>query len=283
MAHYVVLILATAMACFMTGCRPARTASHLRDRRQLTFTGNVTYPAISRDGKQLAYGVLRCAGGQCAYDIAIQDLLTNTNRGIAVHAPVLYSIRWSPDESALLFCGIAQEGWATYLVPASGGTARRVAPVYAAFSANGGALLSTPNSGTADEHFIDFTSMDGTRKRRIRAGGRTDWFQVETAVPGSPWIIVRSSIDGNTDELRAVDETGRFGGSITVQDLNAGYVTASRGAIWAQTGGRFQNDILRIPFDEKTGRFGGPPEKVYSGDRGGGPTIYSVTEDGNAI
>ena len=32
--------------------------------------------------------------------------ISNTSRGIAVHAPVLYSIRWSPDGSALLFCGI---------------------------------------------------------------------------------------------------------------------------------------------------------------------------------
>src|SRR5213596_3793530 len=44
------------------------------DRSQLTFTGNATIPAISGDGKQVAYVVKRCTGATCSYGIEIQDV-----------------------------------------------------------------------------------------------------------------------------------------------------------------------------------------------------------------
>src|SRR5437867_4378550 len=67
------LAAALWLAVRATGGRRA-PALVVRDRAQLTFTGNAAAPAISSDGKQLAYVVKRCAAAACAYGIQVQGV-----------------------------------------------------------------------------------------------------------------------------------------------------------------------------------------------------------------
>jgi len=66
------------------------------DRSQLTFTGNATIPAISGDGKQVAYVVKRCTGATCSYRIEIQDVGGGESRRVIDGATALYSIGGAP-------------------------------------------------------------------------------------------------------------------------------------------------------------------------------------------
>ena len=48
--------------------------SSLGTKTQLTVSGNILFPAISPDGKQLAYVDRRCNGADCTYAVVEQDV-----------------------------------------------------------------------------------------------------------------------------------------------------------------------------------------------------------------
>ena len=75
------------------------------------------------------------------------------------------------------------------------------------------------------------------------------------------------------------------GGSFIVRDVGAGFTSASRDAVWIQTPAADSagTSILRVAFDAANGRFASRGEVVYTGDTGGTPTIFSVTEKGDTM
>ena len=172
---------------------------------------------------------------------------------------------WSPDGSALLFTGIAGMGWATYMVPSAGGATIRVAPECAILSSNGRSLLWTAEMGRGDEHHVEVGGLPNTR---FVVRGYAEYFMLETAVPESRWIIVRIDAAESRNELRAVNLTGREGGSFLAKGLDAGAVLASRDAVWMQVCSEMLGtvNILRIPFDPQTWQFGAKADTVYTGD-----------------
>jgi hypothetical protein len=248
----------------------------------VTSSGRAVYPALSPDGSRLAYAEPHCRGNACAYGILVRDLGTTAVRNLGVEATVIWTMRWSPDGSVLLFTGIAGKGWATYLVPAAGGSAIRVAPECAILSPDGRSLLWTAEMGRGSEHHVEVGGLPGTR---FVIRGYAEYFMLETAVPDSRWIIVRVDAGEKRDELRAVDLTGAEGGSFLATGLGAAAVLASRDAVWLQVDGEAQGtvNILRVPFDRQTGQFATKAETVYTGDSAGSPAIFSVTADGRTL
>ncbi len=67
--------------------------------QRITFDGQVSAPALSRDGTHLAY-----ASGPMAADLVVQDLVHGTARTID-RIPGMTDMRWSPDGSHLLVTG----------------------------------------------------------------------------------------------------------------------------------------------------------------------------------
>ncbi len=199
----------------------------------------------------------------------------------------MYSLKWSGDGESLLFSGVASDtGWASYIVSTRGGAARAVAPQYATFSAAGDSLLWTDGFAPGRDHWVKLGNLDGVIHDSIHVAGPADYFEVEAAIPASRWIVVRVAPPNvATDELRAFDRNGRVGGSFIVRNLAAGYVMASSDALWIEvsSGPSPLEAILRVPFDTATGRFGSHADTMYIGDRGGTPTLYSVTRDGGTL
>ena len=80
-------------------------------RTQVTFTGNAEVPALSPDGKRVAYAERNCdASERCATSLVIQDL-----GGAGTLRPyegfgALYSIVWSPDGRYLIVDGTSPAG-----------------------------------------------------------------------------------------------------------------------------------------------------------------------------
>ena len=83
----------------------ARRAFALRDRTQLTFTGNVYASAISADGKQLAYITHNCGATGCTYAVEVQDVGGTATHRILDGVRPRYGLEWSPDRRNLIFVG----------------------------------------------------------------------------------------------------------------------------------------------------------------------------------
>lgn len=275
MRRSLVLLFAAVVLAACRKTPPAET------HEQLTFVGNAAYPAISPDGHQLAYAITHCEGGSCSYSIEVQELGSRSTREVASGIAQLYYIRWSPDSRKLMYAGVARDGWASYLVAAAGGTARRVAVQNAVFS-DSGEILWAPEQGSGAEHSIEIGGEEGVARTHIRIPGQADGFGVLCSVPASRWIVA-ALFHGGDAELRAVDRSGRLAGAFTVRGLGAGFTTASRDALWIQTTAADSAATLRVPFDPATGQFKAKGDVVYAGNTAGSPTIFGVTPAGDAL
>jgi Tol biopolymer transport system component len=90
--------------------------------RQVTFTGDCGYAAISKDGSYLAYS----AGHEGARGIYIKDLRSGSS--LCIHtAPRCWVWGWSPDGDHLTFSSFTNDSnMGTYIIPRLGGEPRRI-------------------------------------------------------------------------------------------------------------------------------------------------------------
>ncbi len=256
-----------------------RAALVLRDRTQLTFTGRVSYPAISPDGKQLAYVATDCGAGTCRYGIELQDVGGTTTRRLFDGATALYDLQWSPDRRNLLFIGSVGNRYGSWLISALGGSPRHITPGGAVFYAGGDSLLFAPPVNRPDSvHWVTVSGLDGVPRDSIRVMARANWLSLVGAVPGSRWIIV--SLRGNGTELRAVDRQGGTGGRLP---LGSGSTDghAAEHAVFVRLAqpGNPRPSIVRIDFDRSTGVFATSFDTLYSGE----VTRFDVTADGGHL
>ena len=82
------LVVIAALAAFslrgkFSAAQPSGIGAVLGQKTQLTTSGAVLVPAISPDGKQLAYATRHCTGGACTFSIVVQDVGGTTTRSIS--------------------------------------------------------------------------------------------------------------------------------------------------------------------------------------------------------
>jgi hypothetical protein len=283
-AAAVVVLLAVAAGVW--GARafprdPVDTQVVLRDRTQLTFIGRVQAPAISPDGKQLAYVTQECSANTCVQTVEVQDVGGSASRRVLDGAASAYHLEWSPDRRHLLVTGSINRRWGTYLVPVLGGTPRRLGmggmsgDAGASFFAGGDSLVLVPEVSTDSTQWIRVADLAGTTRDSIRVetGGRR--INAVIAVPGTRWFLV-GMIDTPGVHHLSIDRDGREGGRL---DGPGGNVRVSSDAFWHNRYRDDQRAITRRPFDAATGAFGPRSDTVYVGRF----TSFSVTADGSAL
>ena len=162
----------------------------LTDRRQITFTGDATIPAISSDGKTLAYRAANCGPAGCTYGIEVQDVGGAASRRLFDGASAIYSIEWSPDSRSVLFGATINPLVGTFLVSALGGAPRLVSPYTATFFAGGDSLLSKRARDDTKDVWLSVSGLDGLVRDSIRVADPGEAVIFFAAVPGSKWIIV---------------------------------------------------------------------------------------------
>jgi tRNA A-37 threonylcarbamoyl transferase component Bud32 len=274
-------VLAVSAGAVVVGTHRTRpTPVTLRDRTQLTTTGRIRYPAISPDGKQLAYAVTDCGSGGCRYGIELADVGGAATRRLLDGATAIYSIQWSPDRRNLLFAGSFGGHYGVYLVSVLGGAPRLVAAGGAAFWAGGDSLLLVRAPKPDSVFWIRISGLDGVPRDSIHVGGPAYQMLLVGVVPGSSWMIV-ALWHSPMIEWRSIDRQGREGGRIMWR-ATGGPVALSADAGWAQSlqaGANPRPPIIRVPFDPRTGRFSGTRDTVYTGQ----VTQFSVTADGGTL
>ena len=123
----VAAVAVLAMVALLLGRGRTSTPATMT-RRPLTSSGSASQPALSPDGKMVAY-VLK------GTDVLVQDLAGGDPLPIVRGTVSARSPRWTPDGSALLFLGELRRGdGGLYLVPRLGGAPRRLADASVAFA-----------------------------------------------------------------------------------------------------------------------------------------------------
>jgi Tol biopolymer transport system component len=220
------LLTTVAAGVYFVGKRPTKpVASTDPTHKQITFTGAAFSPAISPDGKFIAY-VTAEAGLQ---QVVVRDVAGGGTVEV-FRGKYCHHLRWSPHGTELLFFGRNDSGAGVFVVPRLGGTARRL-PVrvsYASWSPDGSKLAGIHPAGkeillvdkpTAETTslplkgpytFLDdidwsphgnilaFLAVDN-QGRRIVSTIRTDGSQEYAAIEGSdePILSVRWSTNGD--------------------------------------------------------------------------------------
>ncbi len=255
----------------------------LRDRTQLTFTGRIQSPAISLDGKQVAYVTQECGDAGCTQAVDVQDVGGTTTRRVLAGTASVYHIEWSPDRRNLLVTGTINGSWGTHLVSLLGGAPRRVGLGGAmggggvTFIAGGDSLLVTPRISVDSLQWIAIASLDGAARDSIPVRTQGTRIGGVAAVPGTRWIEV-DLIQPPGASRMILDRTGR---EMSRRNFAGGQVRASSNALWFSVGvGNGDRYLLmRAPFDSAAGLIGSRADTVYAGRFTG----FSVSADGATV
>jgi hypothetical protein len=261
----------------------------LTDRRQITFTGDATIPAISSNGKALAYRAAKCGPAGCTYGIELQDVGGAASTRLVDGASAIYSIQWSPDARNVLFGATFNPLYGTFLVSVLNGAPRLVSKYAATFFAGGDSLLSNRPRDDTKDVWLSVSGLDGLVRDSIRIADPGEALIFFTAVPGSKRIIVGiyppfvpNVINGKQLEARVIERDGRVvSRSVVGHSGTSPQALASSDALWVSPGGLNwpKHTLLRIPLDSATGRLSSRIDTLYTGVH----TSFGVTADGGHL
>jgi len=274
------LVAVAAGAFAMKGKTPAAPRAEsfaLRDRTQLTTSGNVFVSAISADGKQLAYITHNCGTAGCSFAVDIQDVGGTTTHRILDNISAGYGLEWSPDRRNLIFVGTWQGRYGYYLLSALGGAPRFLTPGAAMFYAGGDSLLVGPDGPSADSSFqVKVTSIDGTVRDSIRVAGPGLGLDGLSVSPGGKWIVALVGQSGR-GFWQVFDRSGKVADHVLNSCTCPGRITSD--ALWLTRSGRGFESIIRLGIDPATGKLASRQDTLLSGNFNN----FSVTADGSTL
>jgi len=253
------------------------TSANLRERTQLTFSGNVGVPALSADGKQLAYYTRSCKGADCRYALDVQDVGSTTTRHVFEGATSAYALEWSPDRRNLLMNGTVNGRFGTYLSSALGGVPQFLPAGPATFYAGGDSLLIGPADPSDSSFVVRVAGLDGAVRDSVRVAGPGAGLASLVSLPGTTRFV--SMVIQPPRGLWRIHERN---GTVTDKLLNSCTcgAAASRDALWmTRAGPTAAEAIVRVAVDPATGKFAAHQDTIYSGRF----TNVSVTADGSTM
>ncbi len=251
----------------------------LRDRVQLTNTGNIGMATISDDGKSLAYSYSDCGPNGCRYAIDLKDVGGNTTRRIYSGATAIYRIEISPDRRNLMVLGSINGVYGSWLISLLGGAPRLIVPGFASFFADGDSIVFTRIGGPAKKFWMFAAGLDGAIADSVQIDGPAVRPPFPSAIPGSNRFTLSLTTE-SLSEFKIVNRDGTQVSSITTQPGQAGGA-AAKDALWLYLVPPAADNVnlVRIPFMPGTMEFAARGDTVYSGNT----NSLSVTADGGSV
>ena len=268
-----VVVAAAAIGAYAMRAKPASSAT-LGTKTQLTSTGAVLFPAVSPDGKQLAFLTRHCAGASCTYSTVVQDVGGTTTRTILEGATAGYGLEWSPDRRNLMFAGTVKGRAGTFLLSALGGEPRWLTGGVATFYAGGDSLLLGPTFNPDSVFYVRVAALDGIARDSIRIAGAGRLLGSLSVVPGTNWIL-SLVVQPPRGLWQIVDRSGKVADKV-VNGCTCGGIAATD-AVWlARAGDGLEESVVRIAIDPTNGRFAARQDTMAHGVF----TAFSLTGDG---
>lgn len=278
-----ILIVVAGFAVALEKMQPAM-GSHfaLKDRKQITNTGRVAWPALSPDGKTLAYMTMECKGSGCTNEIQLQDVDGSASRqlvdslaftkpgrnGISEIMPP--GLEWSPDRRNLLAHARIKGQTGYFLISTLNGAVRFVGTLGYRFVADGDSLVAWRQKPQG-KFWVLVTGLDGVPRDSFPVGVNAEELNGVIPVPGSSWMIGAFWAEGQINWV-AFDRSGRVGGRLPPRHGGIPTPRASADAFWVGTRRNLNSSMLgsviRIPFDARNGQFGSYEDTVFTGSSG---------------
>lgn len=261
---------------------PVETSSNVpppANHWQVTFTGDAQNPAISPDGKTIAY-TTRSDGAEMR--LMIQDLTGRSEPAeIARFRENVHKLRWSPTGSTLLVV-VDSEDWygRTHLVSVLGNSIREVSiGGFDAWSPDGKRLVGLRNS-IKRLQFIDPATSDTSSIRLPDSFPRMtalDWSSngqwIALKLAPERWAIWMIHVDGSRVSRLVEDDRLTWSSSIRWAPSGDGvyYVREKEEAA----------ELVRVDVSPTTGESASPPRVVLSGLVLGGS--FDLSNDGKRL
>ncbi len=221
-------------------------------KTQLTVSGAILVPAISADGKQLAFVTRHCATGACTYSVEEQDVGGTTTRTILEGATAAFGLEWSPDRRNIGFAGTINGRAGAYLLSALGGAPRFLTGGVATFYAGGDSLLLGPVIRPDSGYWIGVAPLDGVVRDSIHVAGKGQGLAAISVVPGTNWIVTLV-LQQPHGLWQIIDRSGRVADHVVNACTCGGQAT--KDAVWlSRVGHAVGESIVRIGIDRETGR-----------------------------
>jgi eukaryotic-like serine/threonine-protein kinase len=244
--------------------------------RQITFVGDVSYPAISPDGKFLAYVTGKQLQGQ---RLMLQDLQGGPAIEISKAARILYP-RWSPDGSELaVVLTDAALNSAVYLIPRLGGSSRKIGTAGLPCWSPDGSKIAMALEEEMGFRIVDKATGD---TRSIRLSGFR-WFVDFDWSPTSSLLAVATQLENGRNAIWTV----RPDGSRQRKVIDAEGLTSPRwspgghGIYFLHTSPGSTQDLLKIAINPQSGQATGAATVLLSGFEIGGS--FTVSADGTRL
>jgi len=249
----------------------------LPTHKQIVFTGNAYLPAISPDGKFIAYVNHENHDEQ---KVMMQDIVNGQEIEVFSGQEFSGELRWLPDGSELSFLSWEDDGWAIFVVPRLGGTARRLkgAP-YFAWSPDGSRIASswTPwkeititNESSGETTSIplkgSFTFIKG-----IDWSPANNFLLFLTSDDEERYAIWTISADGTTQHMVVEDDVPLFSPRWSPRG-NDIYYFRQKGLL---------KELWKIPVSSDTGKPVKPASLVLSDLQAG--DFFAFTSEGNRM
>jgi hypothetical protein len=249
----VVVIALLAGSAYTLRSKPAAPAvrATLGRKTQLTVSGAILVPAISPDGKQLAFVTRHCATGACTYSVEEQDVGGTTTRTILEGATAAFGLEWSPDRRNITFGGAINGRGGAYLLSALGGAPRFLTGGVATFYAGGDSLLLGPVIRPDSVYWIGVAALDGAVRDSIRVAGKGQGLAAISVVPGTGWIVTLV-LQQPHGLWQVIDRAGHVADHVVNACTCGG--EATKDAVWlSRAGNGIGESIVRIGIDRETG------------------------------
>jgi hypothetical protein len=275
-AGVTVVVVVLAGGVFSMRSKPAAPAvrATLGRKTQLTVSGAILVPAISPDGKQLAFVTRHCATGACTYSVEEQDVGGTTTRTILEGATAAFGLEWSPDRRNIEFGGTINGRAGSYLLSALGGAPRFLTPGVATFYAGGDSLLVGPVIRPDSVYWIGVAALDGAVRDSIRVAGTGQGLAAISVVPGTNWIVTLV-LQQPHGLWQVIDRAGRVADHVVNACTCGG--EATKDAVWlSRAGNAIGESIVRIGIDRETGHLATRQDTMVTALF----TNFSLTADG---
>ncbi len=252
----------------------------LRDRVQVTSTGNVSIPTVSDDGKILAYAVSDCGSSGCRYAVEVRDLADGATRRLVSGSTAIYALEVSPDRRNLLVLGSINGSFGSFIVSLVGGAPRYLSTFAARFFANGDSLVLGRSASRTPFTWMLTSGTDGVPVDSVRVEGGSDKAAFYYGIPNSR-RFVRQSMKDEIVRFDVIDRAGKISSSIALPRGVDGGASTSADALWIFEilNATSVRNIIRVPLDATTGKLAQRGDTVYTGRS----SSMSVTGDGGSL
>jgi serine/threonine protein kinase len=273
-----VILLATVVAylaskptsLFRTSSPPIQPT-----HKQITFAGDAAYPALSPDGKFVAY--VTGTGGD-VQRLMLQDLKGGQAIEIS-KARNISTSRWSPDGAQLAVRQSDPPRYGVFLIPRLGGPSRLIAPgKFPCWSPDGVkiALALEPESG-----FRIVDKVTGSAESTHLGGFR--WLLGLDWSPASNFVAVLTELENGRRAIWTVRPDGSRQRKIVEEDKLASprWSAAGDAIYFLRTSQSDTLDLLKIAIDPTSGEAKQPTAALWTGLQTG--DYFTVSADGTRL